>query len=458
MPRVFVSYAHSSDEHCEQVQRLARYLRDAGLQVVIDSDVKSPAGPKEQWPRWMKNQIAAADWVLLFVDETYRRRFDGNEEHGKGLGANWEGCIVTHQLYQAATNNERFIPVLSDGADANLIPIEIIGANRYSIPAQQHELAQAILAYEAGGSESHADGVDHSAIAQLTPAMDAWRTRTVGKFADAFLMLQSSDRRTKVAETVGFAPDDDREHLCAFLDELIRRYTAAGRFDVESISLMMAEFDALRSDAAADAPDQAILTQLQDLLLPLCIHPEIKADVARQMEQHGVAIIDEAVALEIGAELAAAPADVRQAGFRLDDSGKIAGDGLLRFVDAAVGNPNPDQLVCDILLDLADQLSVGLDEDIDDEQDTDKRVDVLTARLKLQAKAFRIRKRRRFYCVIRPPANDALQSRLVKLLARVRGAIPEIVFFELHRKSPTKPAEEIVMQILKDRFSNEGMQ
>ena len=30
------------------------------------------------------------DWVLMVFDELYRRRFDGEEEPNKGLGATWE--------------------------------------------------------------------------------------------------------------------------------------------------------------------------------------------------------------------------------------------------------------------------------------------------------------------------------------------------------------------------------
>ena len=101
MTRVFVSYAHSSDAHRQRVRSFVEYLRAQQLEVVIDTDVIGPAGPPEQWPRWMKNQVESADWVVLFVDETYRRRFDGHEEPDKGHGVTWEGCIITHELYRS---------------------------------------------------------------------------------------------------------------------------------------------------------------------------------------------------------------------------------------------------------------------------------------------------------------------------------------------------------------------
>jgi hypothetical protein len=96
---------------------------------------------------------------------------------------------------------------------------------------------------------------------------------------------------------------------------------------------------------------------------------------AEDLRRAGLEVhIDSDVALAIGAELAAAPADARQARFHLDDEGKIAGEGLLRFVDAAIGDPKPDELVSEILHDLAGQLSASLDEEIEDEPDVRKRI------------------------------------------------------------------------------------
>ncbi len=77
MTKVFISYAHSSPEHIQTVSRLVETLRANGLIVTVDTDVKTPQGPEEGWPRWMKQQIKEEDWVLMFFDELYRRRFDG---------------------------------------------------------------------------------------------------------------------------------------------------------------------------------------------------------------------------------------------------------------------------------------------------------------------------------------------------------------------------------------------
>jgi hypothetical protein len=142
--KVFISYAHSSAEHRQTVSSLVETLREKGLTVAVDTDVTTPQGPEEGWPRWMKRQIKDADWVLMFFDESYRRRLDGAEEPDRGLGATWEGAIITHHFCRDSTKNEKFIPLLADGASTDLIPDELFGYTRYFIPTQAIELAAAL--------------------------------------------------------------------------------------------------------------------------------------------------------------------------------------------------------------------------------------------------------------------------------------------------------------------------
>ena len=140
-------------------------------------------------------------------------------------------------------------------------------------------------------------------------------------------------------------------------------------FDVRATCLPVAQLDAYRSDASGHAGDLRALTDLQDWLFPLCIHPAVKSTVASGMDDRQGAIITESVALDVGAELAAAPADGRPARFRLSDDGKVIGDGLLRMVDTPIGDPDPHVVVEQILKDLADQLCIILDEDDTGEPD-----------------------------------------------------------------------------------------
>lgn len=117
-PKVFISYTHDSPEHMDRVLELADRLIDEGIDCRLDQYEMSPP---EGWPKWSGGQIEAADYVLLVCTEAYERRFKGTEEAGQGLGAQWEGAIITQSLYEAAGNNNKFIPVLLSPEDSRNI-------------------------------------------------------------------------------------------------------------------------------------------------------------------------------------------------------------------------------------------------------------------------------------------------------------------------------------------------
>ena len=158
MTKVFISYAHSSPQHKQTVSNLVGTLRENGLAVMVDTDVTTPQGPEEGWPKWMKREIIEADWVLVFFDELYRRRFDGEEEPDTGLGATWEGAIITHHFYRNSTKNKKFIPLLTDGASTAFIPDELFGYTRYFIPNQAVELANRLRPSLSDSAGEHSEG------------------------------------------------------------------------------------------------------------------------------------------------------------------------------------------------------------------------------------------------------------------------------------------------------------
>src|SRR5262245_52658887 len=81
----------------------------------------------------MVNQIDNADFALLVCIENYERRLRGKEESGKGLGAQWEGSIITQVLYDSAARNTVFIPVLFSPDHSASIPIPLRGATYYNL-------------------------------------------------------------------------------------------------------------------------------------------------------------------------------------------------------------------------------------------------------------------------------------------------------------------------------------
>lgn len=127
-PVVFISYSHDSEEHRDRVLSLANRLRRNGVDCTIDQYVQSPP---EGWPVWMHRQIKRANFVLIVCTETYTLRFEGEEEAGKGLGAKWEGAIITMTLYENEANNSNFIPVLLTDGDRLYIPDVLRPATYY---------------------------------------------------------------------------------------------------------------------------------------------------------------------------------------------------------------------------------------------------------------------------------------------------------------------------------------
>jgi hypothetical protein len=129
-PKVFISYSHDSREHEQHVRALSDRLRREGIECIIDQYITTPA---IGWQRWMMDEVEKADFVLIVASETYNRRFRGHEEPTKGFGAQWEGNIITQELYDANGKNLKFIPVLLDNSDAAHIPLPLRSATYYNV-------------------------------------------------------------------------------------------------------------------------------------------------------------------------------------------------------------------------------------------------------------------------------------------------------------------------------------
>lgn len=93
--------------------------------------------PPEGWPLWTAHNFEEADFVLLVCTETYRRRFDGHEEAGKGLGSRWEGAAVLQALHDAGARNDKFLPVLFDPADELHVPLVLRSTTRFLISDEE---------------------------------------------------------------------------------------------------------------------------------------------------------------------------------------------------------------------------------------------------------------------------------------------------------------------------------
>lgn len=135
--RVFISYSHDGAGHRKRVLQLSETLRGGGLDCQID---QYHTNPSEGWPRWMERQISEATFVLVVCTATYKSRFDGHGAPTTGRGADWEGIQVIQQLYDSRSRNDKFVPVLFDGASEDDIPSRLRPYTYYRLMAGYDDL------------------------------------------------------------------------------------------------------------------------------------------------------------------------------------------------------------------------------------------------------------------------------------------------------------------------------
>jgi hypothetical protein len=82
----------------------------------------------------MQRQIDEADYILAVCTATYRRRFEGNEQPGRGKGAIFESLLTLQDLYDNATINEHIIPVLMGSGSDDAIPRALRAYTHYRLP------------------------------------------------------------------------------------------------------------------------------------------------------------------------------------------------------------------------------------------------------------------------------------------------------------------------------------
>ena len=93
------------------------------------------------WARWMHEEIEHATFVLVVCTDVYKRRAEGKEEPGRGLGANREGLIIDNNIYEHGGKNDKFIPVLVHSCDGQFVP--------YFLRPYQYESVETDEGYDA---------------------------------------------------------------------------------------------------------------------------------------------------------------------------------------------------------------------------------------------------------------------------------------------------------------------
>lgn len=143
MPRVFISYSQDSDAHKQRVLELTQALRSDGIDAIVDQFVDNP---EQGWARWMVDELAAAQFVLVVVSDNYRKKAEGQVPRGAGKGVKWESHLTVQEIYDADARNEKFIPVLLEGVSEAAIPQVLRAWTYYRWPESSQALLRRLTA------------------------------------------------------------------------------------------------------------------------------------------------------------------------------------------------------------------------------------------------------------------------------------------------------------------------
>jgi hypothetical protein len=116
IPKVFISYSWDSDEHNQWVAQLGAYLRQQGIDVILD---RWYVRGGEDLAVFMEQSVRDAARVLVICTENYAEK--AANRHG---GVGYEHLIVTTELMQNL-GTHKFIPVVRQSRTPPVLPTNL---------------------------------------------------------------------------------------------------------------------------------------------------------------------------------------------------------------------------------------------------------------------------------------------------------------------------------------------
>ena len=101
-PKVFLSYSHDSDEHCDWVLKLATRLRANGVDIILDKWLRLG----QDVASFIENGLSDSDRILCVCSKSYTGKANGGTD-----GVGYEKRIMTADL-MAGVDSNRVIPII----------------------------------------------------------------------------------------------------------------------------------------------------------------------------------------------------------------------------------------------------------------------------------------------------------------------------------------------------------
>jgi len=191
--------------------------------------------------------------------------------------------------------------------------------------------------------------------------------------------------------------------------------------------------------------------EIVDLMLPLCLPPDILSEAWRQLQDHGAVLIRNAVARKTGAEILVAGLYQKPTKFK-KCSAEPTGEQLVPFERVTIGDPlrNVEPALREIYIATSHA-------EVKEEQGRSIEIKLTTRQIREDLRghfeAVRLVKERPSYCAVELAANEEDRKNQLTLLSEL--GIPDLLFIGLAPDSKTRDFESFVITCLNIRFELE---
>jgi hypothetical protein len=277
------------------------------LRVALDQYVSSQE-INQEWARWCEKQVEVADHVLIVVTETYRRRFQREENPGVGYGASFEAKLIYDDLYATRGINSKYRVVLFDPSDEQSIPPALRGYDVFRV-YHSHGNARLLEWLNPEPATAHASRV--SPIAWPTAVAHDWDIADRREVTDIFARMLSGQAKNRVL-LISSNSGSGKTRLMAELKDCARQAgVSCSLLDCKGCPSLDELFDTmflalgkvLRNAPISEKREYAVIQDVQQLTSPVLLifdsYETASADTQRWLETKLLLNLDDSPGLVV---------------------------------------------------------------------------------------------------------------------------------------------------------------